>query len=215
MTLGTYICKSVTNLCPFLTMCTGPYHEQANWWLEKNRLRGENHGENEYPLRQQTQPASYIVSVKPSYVITYIIVVVPIPTDSKFPNLRSWSTNIMLFRNVSTALKSWKVRSVWMMESGWKISTLAAALRISFFLSGKYSLSEESSSRPQSTFRIALWNTIAITVSGENHLCACAYLTHFPTIFFKWQQKTFLVFNLISVLSLSWRAAFLLQIWII
>ena len=25
MTLGTFICLRVTYLCPFLTMCTGPY----------------------------------------------------------------------------------------------------------------------------------------------------------------------------------------------
>ena len=25
MTLGTFICKRVTYLCPFLTMCTGPH----------------------------------------------------------------------------------------------------------------------------------------------------------------------------------------------
>ena len=42
MTLGTFICKRVTYLCPFLTMCTGP--KVASTWANKVPFISSNFG---------------------------------------------------------------------------------------------------------------------------------------------------------------------------
>ena len=39
MTLGTFICRRVTYLCPFLTMCTGPYCNETNKLYKCNELK--------------------------------------------------------------------------------------------------------------------------------------------------------------------------------